>query len=117
MVEPDITTELNSVRHMSKRSRDAISRELSSHLREAQRELTLLGRSPEEAVAEGRRRLGDPREIAVAFSDVYRRSRRRRIGLAVGLAGALLAGAYSAGSTLASTTSSHHTPIMARAKR
>lgn len=68
------------------------------------------GWQPEAAQREALVRLGDPAEIAEDFTQVYRPPRRFKLGLAFGLAGALLLGAYGASSTLASTSSHHRAP-------
>jgi hypothetical protein len=94
---------------VSRRRRKAIARELQGHLDDATLELTGAGWSRPDAELESLRRLGQPTEIVGAFADVYRPSRRRRrVGLAVGLAGVLLLGAYGGGN-FASATSAHTT--------
>lgn len=111
-MEREVIGELTRSLSLPKRRRAAIARELQAHLTEAQRELELAGWSPDEATRESVRRLGDPAEISEAFNATHRRSRRTRIGLAFGLAGALLVGAYGASGTFASASSVHgHTMV------
>lgn len=107
-MEREIIGELG--RGLPRRRREAILRELHSHLEETRRELELAGWRPEDAARESLGRLGDPGEISSAFAQVYKPPRRTRIGLAFALAGALLVGAYGASGTLASATSAHHAP-------
>ncbi|MGI8824687.1 MAG: permease prefix domain 1-containing protein [Chloroflexota bacterium] len=91
-----------------RRHRRAIATELRTHLDELQCELELAGWDPARAAAESVARLGDPNDILEGFQEVYRPVRRRRLGLAFSLAGALLAGAYGASGTFASSPTSHH---------
>jgi hypothetical protein len=95
---------------VSRRRRKGIERELRSHLEESRAELERAGRSPEEAVSESIARLGNPEEIGQAFNEAYSAGRRPRVGLAVGLASALLLGVYGGGALAA------HQPQPAHAK-
>lgn len=103
-MERDAIGEWISALRLPRRRRQAIARELQSHLADAQRDLELTGWLPQEAARESLRRLGDPAEIVEAFSHVYRRPRRTTVGLAVALALALLGGAWGASVSLASAT-------------
>ena len=91
---------------VSRRRKRSIARELQAHLEDTRHELERAGWSPDAAIRESEARLGDLDEIAHEFDRVYRPNRRTRVGLAFGLAGALLLGAYGSGS-LASATSAH----------
>jgi hypothetical protein len=108
----DTLEDLSRSLRVSPRRRRAIERELKTHLEEAQLDLETAGWSREEAAVESVRRLGDPNELAIEFSRVYRPSRRRRIGLAVCLSSVLCLGAYGASGTLASATATHRTPTV-----
>ncbi|MGH2449011.1 MAG: permease prefix domain 1-containing protein [Chloroflexota bacterium] len=94
----------------SGRRREAIARELRSHVGEAKRELEQAGWDPAAAEQEGLARLGDPTDIAREFHRVYQPSRRNQIGLAFALAGALVLGMFGLSGPLASATSAHHAP-------
>jgi hypothetical protein len=87
------------------RRRRSIARELRAHLADSRRELELAGWHPEAAATESLRRLGDPTEMAEGFVRVHRRPRRATIGLAFGLATALMLGIYGASGTFASASS------------
>ena len=104
-MERDVVEEWSRSLPLSSRRRRAIARELRTHLAESRRELELAGWQPEAARQESLKRLGDPAEITEGFVHVYRRPRRATIGLAVGLATALVLGIYGASGTLASPTS------------
>lgn len=93
---------------VSRRRRDAISRELQSHLEDARRDLELAGWHPEDAHREVVARMGDPAEVFEEFSAVYRPRRRLRLGIAFALAGSMLLGAYGIGGTLASARAAQH---------
>jgi len=95
------------------RRRRSIARELRAHLADSRRELELAGWHPEAAARESLRRLGDPAEMAEGFVQVYRRPRRATIGLAFGLATALMLGIYGASGTFASASSAHTHPSRA----
>jgi hypothetical protein len=95
---------------VSRRQRQAIERELRAHLEDTRRELQLSGWHPDDALRESLARLGNPEEIVEQFTDVYRPPRRRQLGLALGLSGALFLGAFGAGASFASATSAHHQP-------
>lgn len=88
----------------NRRQREAITRELRSHLEETRRELELAGLSAAEAERESRARLGSAELIASDFGPVYRPSRRFQLGLACGLAGALILGMFGVSGSLASAT-------------
>lgn len=94
---------------LSRRRRQAIVREIHSHLEEAQDELRRAGWSPEDAARESFTRFGDPAEIATAFEEIYRPSRRKQLALAFALAGSMLVGAYGIGGSLASASPRHST--------
>lgn len=95
----------------SRRRRRAIERELRTHLEETQHELISAGWTREDAERESIARFGNLEEIAAGFAHAYRPGHRRRLGLAFGLSGALLVGAYGASGTLASAGSAtHHAP-------
>jgi hypothetical protein len=112
-MERDVVDQVSALLRLPRRRRQIISRELRTHLEESRRDLQLSGMPADQAAREGIARLGDPHEIAGAFGEVYRPSRRRRVGLAFALAGALLTGAYGFSGTLASATSSaHHRPAV-----
>jgi hypothetical protein len=87
---------------LPRRRRAAIARELRTHVEDAQRDLQLAGWHPDEAVREAEVRLGDPEEIATAFAQVYRPSRRTRVGLALAVATGMIFGIYGLGGSLAS---------------
>lgn len=106
-MERDTIEELCRSLPASRRRRGSIARELRAHLEDTRRELVLDGWQPEDATRESLARLGNPDEIVDAFAHAYRPTRHRQLGLAVGLATALLLGAYGAGATLASPTSAH----------
>lgn len=106
-MEQDLFDELDRSLPLSKGRRRTILRELRDHLQDAQIDLQLAGTPPKQAASESLTRLGDPEEIAQGFVAAYRRPRRRHLGLALGLAGALLLGAYGAGATLASSPAKH----------
>jgi hypothetical protein len=111
-MERDILNELSHSLRLSRRRRQAITRELQTHLVEARRDLELAGWHPDDAARESVARLGDPDEIATEFVRVDRPPRRKTLGLAFGLAGALLVGAYGASGTLASARSAHHETVV-----
>lgn len=111
-MERDVVDQVNTLMRIPRRRRHTIARELRSHIEEAQQELQLSGLPSDEAVREGLARFGNPVEIASAFGEVYRPTRRRRVGLAFALAGALLTGAYGFSGTLASATPTHHRPVL-----
>jgi len=95
----------------TRRRRSAIERELRTHLEETREELLAAGWKNEDAERESFARFGSPEEVAAGFVHVYRPGHRRRLGLALGLSGALLIGAYGASGTLASArTATHHAP-------
>jgi hypothetical protein len=106
-MERDVIGEWARSLPIPSRRRRAIARELRTHLAESQRELELAGFSSEEAARESVKRLGSQEEIAQAFVAVHRRSRRSTIGLAFGLATAVMLGVFGAGGTLASSASQH----------
>lgn len=90
----------------------AIARELRAHLDDASRELEDAGWRTEDARREAAARLGDGAEIAAAFEEVYRPSRRSRLGLALVLATGMVLGAWGVGGSLASAGSPrHHAPV------
>jgi hypothetical protein len=103
----DIVSDLS--RQLPLWRRRAIARELRSHLRDAQHDLETAGWAPEEAVDESIRRFGSVDDVAEGFDRVYRPARAKRFAVALGLAGALLAGAWGGG-TFASATSAHRAP-------
>jgi hypothetical protein len=107
LMERDIIDEVTRRLPGSHRRRGAISRELRSHIEAAQRDLELTGWRREDARREVIARLGDPTEIVEGFAEVYRPSRRNRIGLACLLATGLLLGAYGASGTRASAHATH----------
>lgn len=107
-MQQDVIDELANSLPLQRSRRRAIARELRTHLEETRRELELSGWQPEEAARESLRRFGDPAQIVEEFSRMHQPRRRRQLGLALGLAGALLLGAYSAGATLASSPARHH---------
>src|SRR5947209_6304128 len=67
-------------------------------------ERLLSGWQPGEAEEEAVGRLGDTDDIAQAFGEVYRPSRRTQLGLAVALATGMILGVYGIGGGLASAT-------------
>jgi hypothetical protein len=87
---------------LPRRRRAAIARELRAHVEDAERDLQLAGWHPDDAAREAEVRLGDPDEIAVAFAQVYRPSRRTRVGLALAVATGMIFGIYGLGGGLAS---------------
>lgn len=96
---------------LPRQRRTAIARELRSHLDEIRRDLEEEGWRPADAMREAETRLGDVSEIAAAFEDVYRPSRRSRVGLALALATTMLVTVWGVGGTLASATAArHHSP-------
>src|SRR5947209_372089 len=99
-MERSIVDELT--RHLPRRRRAAIARELRAHVEDARRDLQLSGWHPDAAVREAEGRLGDAEEIATAFARVYRPSRRTRTGLALAVAMGMLLGIYGVGGRLAS---------------
>ena len=101
---------------VSRRHRRAIERELRSHLEESQAELERAGRRPEDAAHESLARLGDPDEIARAFDDTYRTDHRPRLGLAIGLASALLLGLYGGGALAAHQPQPVHAKVVKTAQ-
>lgn len=104
MTERDVIDEI--VTRLPRRRRTGVALELQAHLEETRQELLASGWQDDEARRESVARLGDPQDIATAFGQVYRPKRRARLGLAFGLAGALLLGVYGTGA-LASATSAH----------
>jgi hypothetical protein len=94
--------------HIPKRRRDDIARELESHLEDARIDLERSGLSAADADRESLIRLGDLTAIAAEFERVYRPPRRKQLGLALGLASALVLGAWGVGGQFASATSAHH---------
>lgn len=111
-MEPDPIDDFHRSRPVSRRRQAAIARELSGHIEETHRDLILAGWQPTEALSEARRRLGDGNEIAAAFTEVYRPSRRVQLSLALTLATGMLAAGYGLGGTLASATAVH-LPVIA----
>lgn len=107
-MEADPIDEFSSSLPVSRRRRAAIARELRGHVEETREDLITAGWQPSDALREARRRLGDREEIATAFVEVYRPSRRVQLGLAVTLATGMLAAGYGLGGTLASATAVHH---------
>jgi hypothetical protein len=93
---------------LPRRRRTAIARELRAHIEDTQRDLQLAGWHPEQAAREAHQRLGDAQEIAAAFAEVYRPSRRTRVGLGLAVATGMLLGIYGLGGNLASATAAHH---------
>lgn len=91
-----------------RRRRDAILRELESHLDASRHDLLHAGYTLDEAQRESLLRLGDPVCIAADFHEVYRPARRSQIGVAFALAGALVLGMLTLGGSLASATTTHH---------
>jgi hypothetical protein len=87
---------------LPRRRRAAIARELRAHVEDARRDLQLAGWHPDAAAREAEERLGDTGEIADAFAQVYRPSRRTRMGLALAVALGMLLGIYGVGGNLAS---------------
>lgn len=124
-MERDTLDNLGRLMRVPRRRKAAIRRELQSHLEDARRELISAGWTPEEAGREAAWRLGDPRELAEAFSHVYRPTRRTQLGLALALATGMLVGAYGIGGSLASATAAHthrahatpHTHVIRHANR
>lgn len=94
----------------SRRRRRVIERELRSHLEESRADLERDGWSSDRALEESLTRLGNVDEIAAAFGEAYNTTRRPRVGLALGLASALLLGVYGGGALAA------HQPQQAHAK-
>ncbi len=94
-----------------RRRRKAIMRELHAHIEETRGDLVVAGWSPEDAAREAVSRLGNADEIAAGFSHAYRPSRRTQLGLALGLASTMLAGAFGLGSNLASARAVHHPAV------
>lgn len=108
-IEREIMEELSrGVR--SRRRRESIARELRSHLDETRRELEAGGMPADEAHLESQARFGDPAQIASEFSRVYRPSRRLQVGLAFGLAGTLILGAFGVSGSLAAANNAHKSP-------
>ncbi|GAC1398360.1 MAG: hypothetical protein NVSMB52_11910 [Chloroflexota bacterium] len=107
-MEQDMIDQLTRSLRVPRGKRNAIGRELRTHLEEARRELVSSGWHPDEAVRECVTRLGEPAEIADAFSQLYKPSRRSQIGLALALATGMVLGVYGIGGSLASATTSHH---------
>lgn len=102
---------------LSRRRRRRIAQELYDHVEDVQLELQACGWNAEAAERESLARLGDMNDIVEGFGDAYRPARARQVGLACGLAAALLVGGYGIGGNLASATSVHHTaPAVAHAK-
>jgi hypothetical protein len=99
-MERNVVDELS--RALPRRRRAAIARELRAHVEDAQRDLQLCGWHPDAAAREAQSRLGDVREIAGAFVEVYRPSRRTRVGLALAVATGMILGIYGLGGSLAS---------------
>lgn len=110
-MEHDLIEELMRSLPVSRRRRSSIARELSSHLEDTRRELILGGWPRDDAMREACSRLGDGDEIAAAFVEVYRPSRRVQLGLALTLATGMLAAGYGLGGSLASATAVHHPAV------
>ncbi len=108
MLERDVLNDLLSALRLSRRRRRAIERELQCHLEDSRRDLMFAGWKPEDARREAANRIGNPVEIAEAFSAVYRPRRHTQIGAAIALATGMLLGAYGVGGSLASATAAHH---------
>lgn len=106
-MEQDIIEQLVRNLRMPRRRKAAIERELRSHLLDARHDLELAGWPSEQARQEAGRRLGDPSEIAAAFTRSYRPSRSTRLLLAAGLASGMLLGLYGWGGNFASATAAH----------
>lgn len=87
--------------------KNAIERELASHVAESRHELLLAGWRPEDADREALSRLGEPVELAEAFTRVHRPARRLRFGMAMVLATSMLLGAYGLGGQFASAHAIH----------
>jgi hypothetical protein len=104
-MEEDFIAHWSRRLRLSPRRRRAITRELRSHLVESRRELELSGLPPRDAAHESLRRLGDPAEIAEAFTKVHRRSPRQKLGLAFALSASLMLGVYGVSGTFASSPS------------
>ncbi|HLJ67337.1 MAG TPA: permease prefix domain 1-containing protein [Chloroflexota bacterium] len=110
-MERNVVDEVGGSLHLPHRRKQAIARELRSHLEESRRELELAGLDPHEAALESVNRFGDPKEIISGFERAYRPSRRAQLGLAFVLASGMILGVYGVGGTLASaTTARHQTP-------
>lgn len=107
-MEQDVIEQVTRSLRLPRRRCTAIGRELRAHLEDAQRDLQLAGWRPEDAARESAARLGEPIEIADAFSHVHRPSRRFQVGLAMALATGMLLGVYGIGGSLASATTDHH---------
>ncbi|MGH2442405.1 MAG: permease prefix domain 1-containing protein [Chloroflexota bacterium] len=106
-LDRDIIEKLGS--SLTRRRRTRIARELRSHIAESSRDLRMSGWDPESAAREAESRLGDMGEIASAFSDVYRKPKRRtQLALAISLATGMLLGVYGIGGTFASARVAHH---------
>src|SRR5947209_14524586 len=103
-MKQDVVEKLSRNLSVPRRRRGAIAREIRSHVEETRLELVLSGWQPGEAEEEAVRRLGDTDDIAQAFGEVYRPSRRTQLGLAVALATGMILGVYGIGGGLASAT-------------
>jgi hypothetical protein len=112
-VERNVVDELS--RALPRRRRAAIARELRAHVEDAQRDLQLAGWHPAAAAKEAAARLGDAQEIAGAFAEVYRPSRRTRVGLALAVATGMILGIYGLGGNLASAHAGKAQTHMVRA--
>jgi hypothetical protein len=95
---------------VTRRRKNAIARELASHVADARHDLVLSGWKAEDADREALIRLGDPQDLADAFTVVHRPSRRAQFGMAAALATGMILGVYGIGGSFASARAVRSAP-------
>lgn len=106
-MEPNPLEDLTHRIRLSRHHKSAIARELASHVAEARRDLVLSGWNADDAGREALARLGEPDELADAFTRAHRPSHRNQFGMALALAIGMILGVYGIGGSFASATAVH----------